>query len=164
MPAVIAQKIDVVQAIEPVGVVDHERVALAVTEAQEFGEHKLHAGDVRGDLGIAQKLACLVLAGRIADLGRASADQDDRPVPGLLKLPQHHDADQMADMEGRGGAVEADIAGQPLTACQPVQPRLVGRLVDKAPRCQLVQKVRFDGAHGARLKAILTAKPVSALP
>ena len=56
--------------------------------------------------------------------------------PGLLQLAQHHDADEIADMQRRRGAVEADIAGQPLAAREPVQPRLVGRLMDIAAGLQ----------------------------
>ena len=112
MAPIVAQEIDVVERVEPVGVVDHERVARALAEAQELGEHKLDPGDVRGDFGIAEQLARLVLAGRVADLRRATADEHDRAVAGLLQLAQHHDADQVADMERRRGAVEADIAGQ----------------------------------------------------
>ena len=39
----------------------------------------------------------------------AAAHQRDRPVAGLLQPVQHHDLDQRADMQGRRGAVEADI-------------------------------------------------------
>ena len=147
MPAVVAQEIDVVQRVEPIGVVDHHRAARAVAEAQELGEHALDAGDVRGDLGVAQQLARLVLAGGVADLGGAAADQDDRAMAGLLQLAQHHDADEIADMQRRRRAVEADIAGEPLAPREPVQSRLVRRLMDVAAGLKLVQEVRFRGAH-----------------
>src|SRR5262245_54711068 len=147
MAAVVAQEIDVVQTIEPVGVVDYERVIGAVTEAQELFEDLLDAGDIRGDLAVAQELARFVLAGWVADLGRAAADEHDRPVPGLLQLAQHHDAEEVADMERWGGAVEADIAGRALGSRETVEPGLVSRLVDIAPRRELLQKVRFELAH-----------------
>ena len=157
MPAIVAQEIDVIELIEPVGVVDHESVARALAEAQEFREHLLDAGDVRADLGIGKQLAGLVLAGRIADLGGAAANQHDRAVARLLQLAQHHDADEVADMQGRCGAVEADIAGQSLAARELVQPRLVSRLMDIAPGRKLVQEVRFDGAHGGARRLRISA-------
>ena len=150
VPAVVAQEIDVVQRVEPIGVVDHHRAARPVAEAEEPGEHALDAGDVRGDFDIAQELARLVLAGRIADLGGAAADQDDRAVTGLLQLAQHHDADEIADMQRRRRAVEADIAGEPFAPREPVQSRLVRRLMDIAAGVKLVQEVRFRGAHRLR--------------
>ena len=52
--------------------------------------------------------AALVLAGRIADLGRPAAHQHDRPVAGLLEPPELHDLDQAADVKARRGRVEAD--------------------------------------------------------
>ena len=58
---------------------------------------------------VGEQLAALVLARRIADLGRAAAHQHDRLVPGLLQPAQHHDLDQAADVEARRGRVEADI-------------------------------------------------------
>ena len=63
------------------------------------------------DLRRRQKLARLVLAGRIADLGGAAAHHDDRLVAGLLQPAQRHDLHQVADMKARRRAIEADIAG-----------------------------------------------------
>jgi len=60
-----------------------------------------------GDVGLAEQLARLVLAGGIADLGRATAHQDHRLVPGLLQSAQHHDLDQAADMQAGRGGVES---------------------------------------------------------
>ena len=62
MAAVIAQEIDIAELVEPIGVIDHHRVVGAVAEAQELAKHRLDAGDVGADLGIAQELASLVLA------------------------------------------------------------------------------------------------------
>ena len=111
MAAIVAQEIDVVELVEPVGVVDENGVIVALAEAHEFAEHRLDAADIGGDLCVGEKLARLVLARGIADLGGAAADQHDWPVPRLLQFAQHHDAEQIADMEARRRAVEADIAG-----------------------------------------------------
>ena len=147
MAAVVAQEIDVVELVEPVGVVDENGVIVALTEAHEFAEHQLDAADIGGDLCVGEKLARLVLAGGIADLGGAAADQHDRPVPGLLQFAQHHDAEQIADMEARRRAVEADIAGDGFGAGEPVERCFVGHLVNVAAGLKLVQELRFGGAH-----------------
>src|SRR5262245_50388947 len=80
MATVVAQEIDVVQTIEPVGVVDHERVIGAVTEAQELFEDLLDASDIRRDLAVAQELARFVLAGWVADPGRPAAREHGPPA------------------------------------------------------------------------------------
>src|ERR1043166_641422 len=52
--------------------------------------------------------ASLVAARLIADARRAAAHQDDRLVAGLLQPVQHHDRDQVPDMQRPAGAVIAD--------------------------------------------------------
>ena len=99
----VAQELDVAERVEPVGVVDHHRVGRPVAEGQEPLEHAADAGDVGVDLVVGEQRAALVLAGGIADLGRAAAHQHDRLVPGLLQPAQHHDLHQAAHVQA--GAV-----------------------------------------------------------
>ena len=132
MPADIAQERDVEQSIEPIGVVDHDRVARAVAELQEFGEDLADPGHVAGDLLVGQKLAGFVLPGGVADLRRAAAHQYDRLVAGLLEPAQQHDRHQVADMQAVGGAVVADI-GRHRTLREPrIERREIGALMNKA--------------------------------
>src|SRR4029453_19320384 len=82
--------------------------------------------------------------------------------PRLLQLAQHHDAEQVADMEARRGTIKADIAGDALASEQLVQARLVGRLMNEAAGLQLAQEIRFDGAHGpGPAKFRVSREPVS---
>ena len=99
MPADVAQELDVVELGEPVGVVGHDRVVLALAEADEMGEGLADAGLVGLDRLDRQQLAALVLARRIADHGRAAAHQRDRLAAGLLQPVQHHDLHQRADVQ-----------------------------------------------------------------
>ena len=92
------------------------RVGRAVAEGEQALEHAADAGDVGVDLLVGQQLAAFILAAWVADLGRPAAHQHDRLVPGLLQAAQHHDLDQVADMEARRGGVEADIAGDDFLA------------------------------------------------
>jgi hypothetical protein len=50
----------------------------------------------------------------------------------LLESPQKHDLHQAADVERRGGRIEADIAGHHLPLRQGIQARGVSKLVDVA--------------------------------
>ena len=81
VPPIFAQEIDVVEVLQPLVVVDEECVRLPVAESQELLEGIPYPGLVRVDLRFGQKLAAFVLAGRIADLRGAAADQRNRLVP-----------------------------------------------------------------------------------
>ena len=109
MPADVAQHLDVVERGQPLGIVGHDGVALAGAERQELRERALDRVLVGVDLLVGEDLARLVAAGRIADARRAAAHQRDRLVAGLLQPVQHHDREQVADMQRRRGAVVADI-------------------------------------------------------
>ncbi len=147
----VAQEGDVVELAQPVVVVDHHRVGRAVAEGQEALEHASDAGDVGVDLRIGQQLAALVLAGRIADLGRAAAHQHDRLVTGLLQPAQHHDLDKAADVKARRGRVEADVAGHDLLRRQGVEALGVGQLVDVAALVEQLQERGTVLGHARRL-------------
>src|SRR5262249_41011192 len=105
----LAQELDIVQAKQPLGVVDHQRIGAAVAEFQEFGENLLDAALVRLDLLGGKNPAALVLAGWVPDASSAAAHQRDGPVPGVLQPAQKHDLHQAADVQARRCAVEADI-------------------------------------------------------
>src|SRR5205823_12602746 len=63
MPAVFAQKWNVMQTVEPISVVRHDGAGGAVAEAEEAVEDSANAGLVTLALGLGQQLARLVLAG-----------------------------------------------------------------------------------------------------
>jgi len=97
--AEIPQELDVAVAGQPVVIVDHDRIGRSVAERQELGEDRLDGVDVRLDRLFGQLRTRRVLAGRVADLGRAAAHQDDGLATRLLKPAQHHDLDQAADVQ-----------------------------------------------------------------
>jgi len=109
VPPDLAQEVDVVERIEPVGVVGHDGVAGPIAEFQEFLEHAADAGEIAADILVGEDLAALVLAGRIAHARGAAAHQRNRAVPGLLHPVEHHDRQQRAHMQGGRSAVEPDI-------------------------------------------------------
>ena len=97
--------------IEPVRVIDHDRIRRAAAEGEKFLEHRLDAVHVGLDGFVGDQRAALVAPRRIADLGRPAAHQHDRLVPRLLQPAQDHDLHQAARMQAFRGAVEADIGG-----------------------------------------------------
>ena len=96
MPADVAQEIDVVERVQPVGIVRHHGVAaMAALEFQELREDRADALEVLVDRFVAQDAPALVLAAR---------DRPPRVVPppisaiGLWPVrciqSQHHDRQQ----------------------------------------------------------------------
>ena len=84
----IAQQWDVMQLIEPIGIVDHGGIARSVAEVDELGEDRANSRHVAGDFGIVEQPPRLVLAGGIADARRSATHQHDRLVPAPLKQAQ----------------------------------------------------------------------------
>ena len=151
MPADLAQEGDVFERIQPVGVVDHDRVGGtcvgAGTEAQEVLEDRLDVGDVGVDLLDREELAALVLARGVADLGGAAAHEDDRAVAGLLHPAQHHHRDQRSDMQAVGGRVVADIGGDDALGGLGVEPFQIGALVDVTALLKDAEEVGAELGH-----------------
>ena len=141
MPPDVAQEIDVVELGEPIGVVGHDGVALAVAEADEMGERLADAGLVGLDLGDRQQLAALVLAGRVADHRRAAAHQRDRLAARLLEPVQHHDLDERADVQRGRGAIEADVARERPRTRLVVEPLKIGALMNISALLHHAQEV-----------------------
>ena len=151
MLANVAQEIDVIELVQPVGIIRHNGIAAGVFKLEEFGKDRADADQIVVDVVFGQNPAALVLAGRVADPRRAAAHQGDRPVAGLLQPVQHHDRQQRADMQRGGGAVEADISGNLPGGRLGIQNVRLGDLVDKAPFAENVKKVGFIGSHVSSL-------------
>ncbi len=140
MPADVAQELQVVELAEPVGVVDHQRLALA--EIEQGSHLLLELGQVGVDLLDAEELAHLGLAAGIADHAGAAADDGDRPVAVALHVSQGHDRHQVADVKAGRAGIKADVAGDgPLHGSAHAVG--VGHLLDKAALCQDVKHILF---------------------
>ena len=137
----VAQEIDVVELGEPIGVVGHDRVVLAVAEADEMRERLADARLVGLDLLDGQELAAFVLARRVADHRRAAAHQRDRLAARLLQPVQHHDLHERADMQRRRGAIEADVGDERSRARLLVQTGEIGALMDETALLHHAQEV-----------------------
>ena len=141
MPPDVAQKVDVVELGEPIGVVGHDGVVLAVAEADEMREGLADAGLVGLDLFNRQKLAALVLARRIADHRRAAAHQRDRLAARLLEPVQHHDLHERADVQRGRRAIKADVARERPRTRLVVQPLKIGALMNETALLHHAQEV-----------------------
>ena len=141
VPAYVAQELDVVDLQQPVGVVGHDGVVRAVTEAEVPRERLLHVVQVVVDDLRRHQLAGFVLEGRVSHHSRAAAHQRDRAMARLLEPVQHHDLGQVTDVQAAGCRVIADIGGDDLLAEKVVQSPVVGGLVDKAALGQNAQEI-----------------------
>ena len=141
MPPDVAQEVDVVELGEPIGVVGHDGVTLALAEADEMREGFADAGLVGRDLDDRQKLAAFVLAGRIADHRRAAAHQRNRLAARLLKPVQHHDLHERPDVQGRRRAIKADVARERPRTRLVVQALRIGALMNVSALLHHAQEV-----------------------
>ena len=153
----IAQELDVVELRQPLGVVDHQRIAAAIAEADEARERAPDAVLVPFDLIEGEQAPALVAAGRIADAGRAAAHQGDRLAAGLLQPMQHHDRQEMPDMQGRGRAVVAHIGGELAGPCLGVEALGIGALVDDSPARSARSGIRRSGRSSLCLVRVAQA-------
>ena len=124
MPPDVAQEFEVVQIVQPFGVVQHDRVTGTVTVGQVFLEHLLHAGDIGVDGGVVEQGAFIRPEGRVAHFGGAAAHQGDRFAAAFLQPAQHHDIHQMPHMKGFRCRVIADIGRH-----SPVHQRVIKALI-----------------------------------
>ena len=65
----------------------------------ELGELGLDALLVVAQSVLVEEVALLGFHGRVAYHARSSADKGDGAVAGVLEVLEHHDADQVADMQ-----------------------------------------------------------------
>jgi len=151
MPADIAQEIDIVERIQPIGIVRHDRIVpgrfAGRAKAQETRKDRANAFEVFVDIVVRKQPPAFVLAGRIADARGAAPHQGDRTMSGLLQPVQQHDRQQGTDMQRRRGAVEADIAGNRRRTRQRVERLGLGDLMDESSRGEHIEKIGLVGAH-----------------
>ncbi|MPL94363.1 hypothetical protein SDC9_40516 [bioreactor metagenome] len=149
VPADVAQEVEVVQVVKPLGVVAHHRAVRLIAVIEVAREDALHAGDVLIDLLGRQQRPLFRAEGGVAHLGGAAAHQRDRLVAGLLEPAQQHDVEQMAHMQRRRGGVIADIGGDhPLRQCR-VEFLKVGAIRQEATLDDDAEEVR-SGMVGHR--------------
>ena len=149
VPADVAQEFDIVERRQPLGVVGHDRVTARLAEIQELREDRLDAVLVRVDLLDREDAPRLVAARGIADPRRTTAHQRDRFAGAALLQPvQHHDRQQVADVQRRRGAVVADVGDDPALHCERVEPVEIGALVNEAALGQYVEEVGLVLGHG----------------
>src|SRR6266478_6329969 len=128
MAADLAQKIDIVERIEPIRIIGHHGIAGSVAEREESCEDRADAAKILFDHLFRQQLAALFLAGRVADPRGATPHERDWAMPGFLHPREHHDLHETADVKRRRGGVEANIAGYPRRRGKPIERLRLGDL------------------------------------
>jgi len=130
MASDVAQKFDVVDLREPIGVVEQQGSAVGKIDVPR---KLLPDGQgVLVDLLAGQHLAHFRLAAGVADEARAAADQRDGAMAAPLHMGQRHDGHQAADMQTGGRGIEADITGNGTFGKKIGNQGLVRDLFDKA--------------------------------
>src|SRR6185503_16321177 len=99
------------------------------------------------DLLRCQQLPHVILAGRIADLGRSAAHYDDRLVSCLLETAQRHDLHQAAHVGTRSSAVETDKGGNALFLHEGIQAFRIGALMKVTACSYQLEKFGTEFGH-----------------
>ena len=83
------------------------RAACGPSKSRKLPQLVLLRVDVGGQRFAREQVALFALAAGIADHAGRAADDDDRPMAGLLKPPQDHHRHQIADVQAIGRRIEA---------------------------------------------------------
>ena len=126
----IPEHFHIVQVQQPIGIVNHQSLALG--EVNEPLHLALEAGSVVVDVLLGQHLAHIRPAGGIADHGGTAANQSDGFVAGHLQPLHQGQGHEMACGEAVGGAVKANIEGGLAVVNHFLDFFLVGHLGDEA--------------------------------
>src|SRR5690348_2526377 len=94
----VAQVLDQRHLAEPVGVVHHHRAVLALEREKRF-ELAANQLGVRVYLLSAEQHALLRFEAGVADHPGPAANQQQWAMPGALKVGQHHDRHEIADLQ-----------------------------------------------------------------
>ncbi len=77
-------------------------------------------------------------------------------MPRLLQLPQHHDRDEMPDMQRRCRRIKADIARHDLLGGKAVEPLRIGQLMNVTTCLQEAEQIGRVAGHNAAPSSITT--------
>ena len=121
MLADVPHEVDGAYLFEPVRVVDQEGRVILRVEVQKPRELRSDALQVRLKALAREQRTLLGLAARVTDEAGAAASDRDRPMAVPLHPDEHHDAQEVADVQAVGGRVEADVCGDLFTRQQRVQ-------------------------------------------
>ncbi|TPW19095.1 MAG: hypothetical protein FD126_3030 [Elusimicrobia bacterium] len=96
------------EGLEPLRVVTDLDAVLA----QDLEGLVLVGGGVSLDVGLGQRGARRVAAGRVADAGGEIPDDEDGGVPQVLEMPELLEDDGVAEVQVRRGRVHAELHAQ----------------------------------------------------
>ena len=108
--AYLAGEVEESPVLHPVVVVDQNGgVGSVALEVDELGELGLDALLVVAQGRLVEKVALLGLHRGVADHAGGSADEGDGTMAGVLEVLEHHDADQMTDVQRISRGVDAHV-------------------------------------------------------
>ena len=139
----IPQQLDPPELIQPIRIVQHDRIRGPGAKPDELPRTRPDARHVRRDPRIVQHLPALVLPRRIPDPRRPPAHQHHRPMPMPLHQPQQHQLHQVPDVQTIRRAIEPDIAADGARVHQRPQRLRIGALEHETARRGLRQKRCF---------------------
>ena len=141
----LAQQLNIVEIQQPVGVIDHDGLALA--EVDEALHLALEALCVVVNILLGEHLAHIRAARGVADHGRAAADERDGLVARHLEALHQRQCHKVAGRQAVGRAVKADIELGLARVDHFTDLFLVRDLRKQAARLQLFVNTHFSSSY-----------------
>jgi len=157
VPTDLAEEVDVLEIPHPRRVV-HEQGSpahLAALEIDEPCELPTDGLEIGPNLVLVEEFPHLGLAARITDQGGRPTDHGDGPMPMALEVGQGEDRNEVPDVQGIRGGVEAGITGRGRSLEQRGQRRLVGHLVDEPSTLHLFEEPTHAASPGLSIRKSL---------
>jgi hypothetical protein len=142
MDADVAQKLDIAQGQQPVGVIHGHRAALVKVKVAVHLD--VDALAVFPDRLLGQHLPHLGLAAGVADHRRPAARQKDGPMPGALQVHHGHNLHQASRVQADRGAVKTNVERDLFLGQHLAHRVLVGHLGDETALNQFVVNVHAN--------------------
>ncbi len=142
MHADIADKLNVIEVAEPVGIVDHE--GLVGPELDKAAHLLFEALAVVVDLVDSHHAAQVLAAGRISDHASAAAHQGDRFVARLLQPLHQKQGHKMTNVQRIRSGIKSDIKSGLSIVHEITDLVLVRQLGQKPPGLQFLKDFHFD--------------------
>src|SRR5262249_19129917 len=140
MPANIAQKINVLQLCQPVGIV-HNDGAIVAFESQVALQLCTQGLDILRSRGLRQHLAHFGPTTGIANHGCAPTADNQWSMASELHVRHGHDGEEATNMQAPGRRVIADVKGEAIAAKTLAQSIWMGDLLHKATCPQYIKDV-----------------------
>ena len=132
MFADVAQEIEIAELTHPVKIVYEHRGVFTAIKIEKRAHLFFHSDDICPQIVHRHQIAFFVFPARVADHPGCTTDECDRPMSCLLKTPQRHQLQLVADVQAIGCRIDTNVDRARLRI-EPISQLLVGRRLMDEP-------------------------------